>query len=89
MRYATHAGMIDGLFQELMNWQQQEKGRRSISIEVGSVLDPNLVKVWVFDHALLAGCFVAEVGDLPNDEQLREKRKASLLLELKQMEVAA
>ena len=89
MRYATQATMTGCFFEELMAWQQRKKKQRSISIEIGGFLDPDRVKVWVFDHALLAGCFVANAADLPDDEQLREKRKASLLLELKQMEAAA
>jgi len=89
MRYATQVTMTGCFFQELMGWQQRKKKQRSITIEVGGVVDPDRVRIWVYDYALMAGCFVASAADLPDDEQLKEKRKASLLLELKQMEAAA
>jgi hypothetical protein len=87
--YATQTGMTGSFFKELMDWQQQKKKQRSITIEIGGSYHPERVKIWVYDYVLGTGCFVTGPADLPDDEQLREKRKASLLDELKHMEVAA
>jgi len=89
MRYATQAGMTEGFIQELLIWQQQRKKQRTITIEVGGVVDPDRIRIWVYDHVLMAGSYIASIADLPDDVQLRQMRKASLLRELEQMEVAA
>ena len=66
---------------QFYQWQQEKEGR-SVTIKIGECLEPNKLKVWVYDYKLGAGQHVTSLDEI-DLEAAKEKRERAELERLR------
>lgn len=72
-------------FEGLRKWQQE--GQREVNIRFGSVANPGLVSVWVYDYSIATGQFL-KTGKIEEIDLItaRKEELARFIEEFKKLE---